>query len=198
MLHRPILYLTEFLSLDWPLLSQYSFIIILAANHCFSAALRISHIAQLLLNLNAKKISGITQWSLHSTLVFPLFEAAITHWFLYCKTKLYWWNNMQYASERHKIKGHIETILACLRIIERDPETGVKIVGIATPIVTCVTGMLREVELVQAHGQHRDDAADEENESPDVEDVVLGMKIVSIGVGLILNHQGQRIIAAKS
>ncbi|KAJ3024443.1 UNVERIFIED_CONTAM: hypothetical protein HDU68_008152 [Siphonaria sp. JEL0065] len=88
---------------------------------------------------------------------------------------------VSYAKERDKIKGHLETTLACLRVIEKDPETGVKIVGIATPIVTCVTGMLREVELVEAHGQHRDDNGGDENESPDVEDVVIGMKIVSIG-----------------
>ncbi|KAJ3032199.1 UNVERIFIED_CONTAM: hypothetical protein HDU68_000038 [Siphonaria sp. JEL0065] len=83
---------------------------------------------------------------------------------------------MQYAGESKNIKTHMQNILACLQVIEVDGETGVKIVGIATPIVACVTGMLREIELVELYGKP------DWNQDPlDNGEIVLGMTVVSVG-----------------
>ncbi|KAJ3245305.1 hypothetical protein HDU78_009550 [Chytriomyces hyalinus] len=148
-------------------------------------------------------------WEAHNYLAHPLFECAIVLWFIACKTSHTWfdvgfsleefeWLKLRRSLSDGRVRICSKNIKACLRDILKsyailnsalggrdagnetaDPLRDNSIrPNMVTPMITCVQAMLKDVELA-----HFETASPEnmKEASPDIESVLLGMKVMSLG-----------------
>ncbi|KAJ3231992.1 Tetratricopeptide repeat protein 14 [Chytriomyces hyalinus] len=144
-------------------------------------------------------------WQKHSLLSFGLFEAAVVSWFVTCKTNPFWWRNQEgdvsmtdeYAaassslhvlrmthSDRQRLRSSVMDILRTYEDLEGSlsSEENAAQSNIATPFITCISAMLREMEQVELNIQAGLPFNSEAKvKRDDVEDLVLGVTVMSFG-----------------
>ncbi|KAI8845018.1 hypothetical protein BJ741DRAFT_586637 [Chytriomyces cf. hyalinus JEL632] len=214
-LHRPRLYLTAYLSLTSPLLLNPDLMILLTLLEvCLSAAERIATINSWILHRsksgkdNDAGLFSKKLWQKHSLLSFGLFEAAVVLWFVTCKTNPFWWRNHEddalmnddnsmnslhvlrmTHSDRQRLRSSVMDILRTYEDLEGtlSSEENAAQSNMATPFITCISAMLREMEQVELNIQaglpFNSEAKRSRTSSnrDDVEDLVLGVTVMSFG-----------------
>ncbi|KAI8832115.1 hypothetical protein BJ741DRAFT_615374 [Chytriomyces cf. hyalinus JEL632] len=215
-LHRPRLYLTAYLSLTSPLLLNPDNLMILLTllEVCLSAAEKIATINSWILHRsksgkdNDGGLFSKKMWQKHSLLSFGLFEAAVVLWFVTCKTNPFWWRNQEddalltdensmnpslYVlrmthSDRQRLRSSVMDILRTYEDLEAtlSSEENAAQSNMATPFITCISAMLREMEQVELNIQaglpfNSEAKRSSSNKRDDVEDLVLGVTVMSFG-----------------
>ncbi|KAJ3061288.1 hypothetical protein HDU98_002795, partial [Podochytrium sp. JEL0797] len=194
-LFRPRLFLTAHLPLDSSLMTPENLGLILEAlNTGVSTAFEIADLNANMLALTQFADGAVeihqdggvlltcSNWKEYVHIFFSLFEAAVTLWFFYCKSRPYWWaafclnSEDQEAHTRAKIKQSLQEVLQSLKLLEsamsnaslNAPERPKH--NMITPMVDCVEGMMIEVSETQR-----------ELKDLVLDDIVLEMEVLSIG-----------------
>ncbi|KAI9324987.1 hypothetical protein BDR26DRAFT_880215 [Obelidium mucronatum] len=167
-LYRPRLYLSGLNSCNPMYLHESSqYIIANAIQQCLDNAFRIANLLDYILEADSYTHTG----------VYPFFEAMTVFWFIWCRMNRVWWTLL--SSKRIEwplMQSIIVKVVGFVRKV--NDHEGTK-TGTTAPILKCLEAMLNEMEDIE-RGAGKGNVVDSPESDEVVEEVVLGMKIVSL------------------
>ncbi|ORY52451.1 hypothetical protein BCR33DRAFT_711766 [Rhizoclosmatium globosum] len=188
LLYRPQLYLTGFLKIDSPELLQPDAIpnLLNILDSSIVAARCITQINSWVVRFPIDRDELHLRhwiWKEHLFAAFALFEAAVCLWFATCRTRRWWWRDDEESKtgdalvmdemERREIRAEVEDVLKTLRELE-------SVFTVVTPMITCLLGMLREMEEVELEYLNGDEEMDMDEYfvDDDMNSILIGMQLV--------------------
>ncbi|KAI9324996.1 hypothetical protein BDR26DRAFT_880231 [Obelidium mucronatum] len=169
-LNRPVLYLSALESCHPMFLStQRTNVIVNAINQSLDAALRVLNLVKFF--LGAGQMYRPNQMDLY-----PILESVVVVWFVACKMKAVWWTLLNRSGGGREL-GLVDSLLRerlsqTAEFVAKFAESaeGQLDVGTTGPIRICIEAMIKEID---GHGEEVGDLA--------IQEIVLGMKVVSLG-----------------
>ncbi|ORY45574.1 hypothetical protein BCR33DRAFT_784339 [Rhizoclosmatium globosum] len=154
-------------------------IIISAIQESLDAANRIACLIAFYMDAGTRNISQGFFFRPLKLLVYPIFDAMIVFWFVKCRMDPVWaplagqlftWNML-----KDRVAGMMDFVH---KLKETELKRGVQ-AGAMLPLTQCMEAMMREMESVECGGRREPSPLNNEG-SPDFEEIVLGMNMVSL------------------